>query len=79
MTTPSCDSACHPTVPEQAGGRPTVVGVTGSGAEAVQAIGKLRPNVEQRTVEYHVHSLFLKLDAHSRVELVRKAEEQGLL
>ena len=35
--------------------------------------------VEQRTVEFHLHNLFLKLDVHSRVELVLKAEEQGLL
>ncbi len=31
------------------------------------------------TVEYHVHHLFLKLDAHTRVEVVNKAREQGLL
>ncbi len=36
-------------------------------------------NIEQRTVEYHVHNLFLKLDVHTRVEVVLKAEEQGLL
>lgn len=36
-------------------------------------------NVEQRTVEYHVHNLFLKLDARSRGEIVTKAREQGLL
>ena len=31
------------------------------------------------TVEYHVHHLFMKLDAHTRVEVVNKAREQGLL
>ena len=31
------------------------------------------------TVEYHVHNLFLKLDAHSRGEVLRKAREHGLL
>ena len=36
-------------------------------------------NVEQRTVEFHVRNLFLKLDAHSRGEVVTKAREQGLL
>ena len=36
-------------------------------------------NVEQRTVEYHIHNLFLKLDARSRGEIVTKAREQGLL
>lgn len=30
------------------------------------------------TVEYHVHNLFLKLDAHSRGEVLLKAREQGL-
>ena len=36
-------------------------------------------NVEQRTVEFHVRNLFLKLDAHSRGEVVTKAREQGLI
>ena len=31
------------------------------------------------TVEYHVHHLFLKLAAHTRVEVVNRAREQGLL
>ena len=31
------------------------------------------------TVEYHVHNLFLKLDAHSRGEVLVKAKEHGLL
>ena len=52
----------------------TLLGAGKHNAEIAAAL-----NVEQRTVEYHVHNLFLKLDAHSRGEVVLKAREHGLL
>lgn len=52
----------------------TLLGAGQHNAEIAAAL-----NVEQRTVEYHVHNLFLKLDAHSRGETVLKAREHGLL
>lgn len=52
----------------------TLLGAGKHNAEIAAAL-----NIEQRTVEYHVHDLFLKLDARSRGEIVTKAREQGLL
>lgn len=52
----------------------TLLGAGKHNAEIAAAL-----NVEQRTVEYHIHNLFLKLDAHSRGEVVLKAREHGLL
>ena len=46
----------------------TLLGAGQHNAEIAAAL-----NVEQRTVEYHIHNLFLKLDVHSRGEVVLKA------
>ena len=52
----------------------TLLGAGQHNAEIAAAL-----NIEQRTVEYHIHNLFLKLDVHSRGEVVLKAKEHGLL
>ena len=54
-----------------------VLALLGSGQHNDEIAATL--SIEQRTVEYHVHNLFLKLGVHSRVELVTKAREHGLL
>ena len=73
--------------PDAATSAPRDIALTGRQKEVLTLLGKgwhntqiaAALNIEETTVEYHVHRLFLKLDVHSRVEVVLKAEEQGLL
>ncbi len=73
--------------PDAATSAPRDIALTGRQKEVLTLLGRgwhntqiaTALNIEETTVEYHVHRLFLKLDVHSRVEVVLKAEEQGLL
>ena len=73
--------------PDAATSVPRDIPLTGREEQVLALLDKARHNVEiaaalnitPSTVEYHVHNLFLKLGVHSRVELVTKAREHGLL
>jgi DNA-binding NarL/FixJ family response regulator len=43
-------------------------------AEVAQAL-----DVSLKTVEFHLHQIFVKLEARSRTEAVKRAQKQGIL